>query len=302
MVSTSIIIPTHNRAAMLRRAVESAKSAGRDVEVIVVDDASEDETPSMCLNLPDINYIRLEQNSGPSQARNIGIARSTGKFLAFLDDDDLRLEGSIDKQARILEQNSDLGFVYGQVHIGDNETCTPTGKIRPHNCPTGDLFLNFLQENHIYMPSVLVRRSAMENVGLFDTDRGIIEDWDMWIRLAEKYPVGAQEYPVAIYRDFTPNSNQASSNMPKASRAALRSLEKALNYPRARGLDYRKRMEIRDACLNRLWNYLVIEGRRALSAGRYRYAAANYLTALRLHPKRAFRPGAVGSFLSDIIR
>src|ERR1700734_2850781 len=102
MPIVSIIIPTHNRARMLLRAIESARQAGTDVEVVVVDDASSDETRSICRDLPGIIYIRLDQNVGQACARNTGILRSSGEFIAFLDDDDLRVCGSIDKQVDLL--------------------------------------------------------------------------------------------------------------------------------------------------------------------------------------------------------
>ena len=122
MPRVSVIIPTHNRASLLQRAIESAKHAGTDIEIIVVDDASTDETQSTCRGRPDIIYLRMERNVGQARARNAGIVRSTGEYLAFLDDDDLRLPRSLDMQAEILESDKDLGFVYGQVHVGDPKT------------------------------------------------------------------------------------------------------------------------------------------------------------------------------------
>ena len=90
MPSVSIIIATCNRPQFLPGAVASARAAGTDVEIIVVDDASQDETAAVCAQLPGINYIRLERNQGVAGARNLGILASTAEFVAFLDDDDLR--------------------------------------------------------------------------------------------------------------------------------------------------------------------------------------------------------------------
>src|SRR4029077_888544 len=102
MPSVSIIIPTHNRPHLLPRAVESARAAGTDVEIIVVDDASVDETVLVCRELAGIKYIRMERNQGVAGARNIGIMASSSEFIAFLDDDDLRLPGSLDLQTESL--------------------------------------------------------------------------------------------------------------------------------------------------------------------------------------------------------
>src|SRR2546422_872849 len=113
MVKVSVIIPTFNRPHLLPRAAESALRAGRDVEVIVVDDASADRTASVCAALPDIKYVRLDRNQGVAGARNVGLLESTGDFVAFLDDDDLRLPYSLDHQLSLLEAVPDAGFVAG---------------------------------------------------------------------------------------------------------------------------------------------------------------------------------------------
>ena len=121
MSRVSVIIPTHNRAAMLPRAIESAKRAGTDLEIIVVDDASTDETQALFRDRKDLIYLRMEQNVGQARARNAGITRSSGEYIAFLDDDDLRLPNSLDMQATMLAKDRNLGFVYGPVYIGDFE-------------------------------------------------------------------------------------------------------------------------------------------------------------------------------------
>jgi glycosyltransferase involved in cell wall biosynthesis len=88
---------------LLPRAVESALGAGTGVEVIVVDDASTDGTARVCAQLQGIKYIRLDRNQGVAGARNIGLLESSADFIAFLDDDDLRLPGSLDHQLSLFE-------------------------------------------------------------------------------------------------------------------------------------------------------------------------------------------------------
>src|ERR1700681_2249721 len=105
MPNVSLIIPTHDRPHLLPRAIESARAAGTDVEIIVIDDASIDETAEVCRTLTDIKYVRVERNQGVAGARNIGIFVSTARYVAFLDDDDLRLPGSLDIQEKPLEAN-----------------------------------------------------------------------------------------------------------------------------------------------------------------------------------------------------
>src|SRR5258707_4639971 len=119
MPSASIIIPTHNRPQLLRRAVESARAAGTDVEVVVVDDASVDETAMVCRELAGIEYIRLDRIQGVAGARNVGILGSSSEYIAFLDDDDLRLPGSLDLQTTMLAADPEAGLVCGAMLIAD---------------------------------------------------------------------------------------------------------------------------------------------------------------------------------------
>src|SRR4029453_15016896 len=103
MVKASVIITTHNRPHLLPRAIHSAFAAGTDVEVIVVDDASSDNTAEVCTSFSDIKYVRLERNQGVAEARNVGLRESRGEYITFLDDDDTRLESTLDQQIELLE-------------------------------------------------------------------------------------------------------------------------------------------------------------------------------------------------------
>ena len=300
MARISLIIPTHNRAAMLSRAVESAKGAGTDLEIIVVDDASNDETQSIFRDRKDIIYLRMERNVGQAHARNAGIARSTGEYLVFLDDDDLRLPGSLDTQAKILDNDKNLGFVYGQVLIADPQTCLPTGVIKPSDCPTGDIFWDLLRDNFIYIASVMVRKQHMDAIGGFSSDVLGTEDWDAWLRLAAICKVGAVQEPVAIYRSFSRQTGQTSANRPRMCKAGVRTQEKALRLPRALAKDWETRRELKSNYRDSVWDNLVREGHRSLSQRNLYYAALNYITAIRLHPRRAARLGAMSSFTRSI--
>jgi glycosyltransferase involved in cell wall biosynthesis len=139
MAKVSLIITTFNRPHLLPRAVESAQRAGQDVEVIVVDDASEDETANVCRTLAGIKYIRLDRNQGVAGARNIGLLECTGDYIAFLDDDDLRLPGSLDHQLALLEDAVEAGFVASAVQLADQES-VPTGEVAMPRASSGDLF------------------------------------------------------------------------------------------------------------------------------------------------------------------
>src|SRR5215510_14768908 len=133
----SVVITTYNRSHLLPHAIESAKSAASDSEVIVVDDCSSDDTPEVCAKIDGIRYVRLNTNGGLAHARNTGIAETSSEFIAFLDDDDLRLPGSIDKQLRAITVDENIALCYGQALIGDARRQLPTGEIYPLKCPQG---------------------------------------------------------------------------------------------------------------------------------------------------------------------
>src|SRR5882672_2049121 len=114
MSLTSIIITTYNRPKLLRRAVGSAFAAGTNLEVIVVDDASTDETATVCGDLTWIKYVRVERNQRVAGARNLGLLVSRGEYITFLDDDDVRLPASLDRQLKLLDANEESGLIYGQ--------------------------------------------------------------------------------------------------------------------------------------------------------------------------------------------
>src|SRR2546423_15429498 len=102
MPKVSVIIPTRNRCALLPRAIESARRAGSSVEIVVVDDASEDQTPEVCRGVADIRYLRARSRLGIGGARNVGLAARTSEYTTFLDADDPRLPRSIDAQGQLL--------------------------------------------------------------------------------------------------------------------------------------------------------------------------------------------------------
>lgn len=297
MPSVSIIIPTHSRPHLLPRVVESARRAGREVEVIVVDDASTDETAEVCRTLKGINYVRVERNQGVAGARNIGILASTSDYVAFLDDDDLRLPGSLDAQVEALKALPEAGFVCGPVLVADQEYRL-TGEVRSPQT-SGDVFWDILELNFFVLAAtVVVRKSRLLQVGLFKSRLQGIDDWDLCVRLAELFPVAVVNQPVCVYRDPTPGSGQGSSAQARHLLRSARHQLQLLRLPRAAAASPGARHEVRRRLVNRVADTLLWNALRRWPEGAYRFAWANFWGAMRLNPLRAARPTAYRKLLA----
>lgn len=281
----SVIIPTCNRAAFLPGAVLSAQQAGSDLEVIVVDDGSTDETPEVCRQLSGIRYLRLPQNVGLARARNAGILISNADFVAFLDDDDLRLPDSLDAQVRALEASPSAAFCYGQAMIADPLRQLPTGEILPQRCPTGDIFWELLEKNFIPVPSVVARRKTLVEGEMFTDEKGV-EDWELWLRMTETRPVAVVQEPVALYRKPNSTSGQLSSDFTTMYRHMRSVQESALKLPRAAAAPRSQRRRARRRFVAELYRSLLYEATAALAAGDQKTARAVAREAVLLRPLR----------------
>ncbi|HKE57304.1 MAG TPA: glycosyltransferase family A protein [Pyrinomonadaceae bacterium] len=285
MPSVSVIITSHDRPALLARAVASAHAAGRDVEVVVVDDASEDKTAEVCRDLESIKYVRIERNQNVAGARNVGILNSTAEFITFLDDDDLRLPDTLDRQASMLQSKPDAGFVFGQALIDDGSGNPPTDYY-PRHCPQGDVLAQLLTQNFIPCGSVVFRRSCLFRVGLLDASIPGIDDWDLWIRIASLYPVQAVAQPVMIWRKSSPTSGQGTSHADRMVVLSTRQFQnKWSKIARVRVESDEARQQISRQFSRNMGCHLLVEASRSLSYGRLGEALSNSLIAVRLHPR-----------------
>lgn len=234
MPLTSIIIPTHDRPELLPRAVESARRAGAEIEIVVVDDGSTDATSSVCASLDDVVYIRLDERRGVGYARAAGINASKGTYISFLDDDDARLAGSIDRQLAVLNAAPDAALVYGQLYGATQDFTIDESRRFPQSCPSGDVFWTLVGGNFIPSGSAVVRRDAIDAVGGLFHEAMPADDWDLWLRIAERYPIAVLPEPVSIYREPTLWSKQGSSRVAEGLLSAdLRVLQRCAKLPRA---------------------------------------------------------------------
>jgi Glycosyltransferases involved in cell wall biogenesis len=285
----SIIIATHSRPHLVPSAVESARASGRDVEIVVVDDASSDETASVCKNLSGINYVRVDRNQRVAGARNVGLVASHGEYLSFLDDDDTRLPGSLDAQIEALDREPEAGLIYGQAIWGDQEG-KPGCHSDPATCPQGDIFWQLLSRNFIPCGSAVFRRSCLSSVGLLDGGIPGADDWDLWVRIAEIYPIMALETPVIIWRRSTPVSGQGTSQAAGLVSLSVQQFRNCwMNLPRAVGAPKRTKRTAWQRFSENMAEHLIWESARALRCGKLRQPLRNLSIIPRLSPLTLMR-------------
>jgi hypothetical protein len=283
MASINVIIPTHNRPHLLPRAVESALAAGTDVEVVVVDDASTDETAEVCRALKGINYVRLAHNQGVAGARNEGVLSSSADYIAFLDDDDVRLSGSLDLQLAVLRNTPDAALIYGQALIG-GATDRCAADRYPHPCAEGDVFWQLLTQNFIPSGSVLFRRSCLLSTGLLDRSIAGIDDWDLWLRIAALYPIAALDQPVVIWHRPAPDSDQGSARAVEMVAMSTKQFRRHwLRMPRVAEASPAVRRKAARRFSQNMASHLATEALRSLSCGQVMRANRCLVAALRHH-------------------
>ena len=282
MSRVSIIIATHNRPGLLSRAVQSARESGRDVEIIVVDDASSSETAHVCKGLSGIKYLRLERNQGLGGARNVGLLASQSEYVSFLDDDDVRLAGSLDRQIQILDENPAAGLVYGQALFENND------RHKHDRYPTevyqGDVFWKLLTRNFMPCASVVFRRSCLSRIGVLDDAILGIEDWDLWVRIAELYPVLSVEAPVIIWRQSHPGSGQLTSRADHIVALCNRQFHRWMQLPRTLQAPHETRKAVRKAFSQNMVEHLTWQSWQALRRAKLGQFMRNVAVIPQFHP------------------
>ena len=239
MPIVSVVIPAYNAQGFIADAVRSALAQTyRDLEVIVVDDGSTDGTLTELEGFGDRIRVHQQANQGVAAARNAGAQMAHGGWIAFLDADDLWLPHKLERQ---LAAGAAPMLFTDRLNIGARGDLPEVqSEVTPMR--GGDLFTVLLGEgNFITNTSVMMRRALFETMGGFYTGLNGTEDWDLWIRVAERHEIGFVDEPLVRYR-FHPGG--LSRNFAKMGRERLHVIARALDLPRGRELDWRTRRRI----------------------------------------------------------
>jgi len=194
----SVVIPTFNRIAVLRRAIQSVLSQTCPPgEILVVDDGSNDGTQELIKSdyHGSVIYI-LQSNSGVSHARNTGITLAKGKWIALLDSDDEWMPGKLEMQIQALNRNPDFDFCHtNEIWIRNGKRVNAMDK---HEKSGGYVFEKCLPRCVISPSAALIRKSVFDRIGLFDDELPACEDYDLWLRYCCSQPVLYIDTPLII--------------------------------------------------------------------------------------------------------
>ncbi len=200
----TVVIPTFNRGWIIEEAIQSVLAQDfLDFELIIVDDGSTDNTSAILSRY--VNYIIVlnQKNKGVSAARNKGIMEGSGKYVAFLDSDDLWLPEKLSCQIDFFKQNPDAMICQtNEIWIRNGVRVNPK---KVHKKPSGMIFKPSLLRCLVSPSAVMMRRELFENIGLFDEQLPACEDYDLWLRVSHCYPVYLIDIPLVVKRGGHPD-------------------------------------------------------------------------------------------------
>lgn len=224
--AVSVVIPAYNAARFLKDTIDTVlRQSFTDYEIIVVDDGSTDATASVARSFGErVRYFH-QQNRGASAARNEGIRRATGKYIAFLDSDDLWTPEKLAAQVGILEKNPEIGLVYSDWSLTQDTGPARASFLETVPGVSGRVFDELIQRGFVLTSTVLVRRGCLDDVGLFDETLPVVEDYDLWLRIAYRWKIVLIKDRLVTKRNWEGN---LSSDTPKAAANKILVFKKAL--------------------------------------------------------------------------
>lgn len=277
----SVIVPAFNCDDTIAETIQSVlDQTFSDFELIIVDDGSTDETTAIVSQFDDERIVYTRQkHQERAVARNRGISLAKGKYIAFVDADDLWLSKKLEKQLRLMETQPELGLAYCDLFYFDAVACKDielfSRQVRLHRGKVGLHLL--LKVNFIQSPTALVRRETIDQVGLFDPSLPPVEDWDMWLRIAFLAPIDYVAEPLARYRV---HENMTSWVKPswQLYDSNLRLFDKAERLYAVRSWKIRRMIRLKRALAH--YDY----GRAMMRKGNYDEARKCFTAAARSYP------------------
>ena len=210
----SIITPVYNGERYLSEAIDSALAQTyQNFELLIVNDGSTDNSAAIIKPfINDSRVIYIEQkNAGVAAARNTAIKQASGKYIGFLDQDDLWLNTKLEVQVATLEQDANIALVHSRQDFIDSQ-----GNKIDYDWVTGGAgfcFEDMFKKNRIAVLTVLIRKTIFDEMGLFNEHLSGTDDYDMWLRVTLKYPIQYIDRALAFYRFHDSNISNNSFKM-----------------------------------------------------------------------------------------
>ncbi|HEY8353177.1 MAG TPA: glycosyltransferase family A protein [Sphingomonadales bacterium] len=221
----SVVIPAYNAERTVAETLDSVLAQSmQDFEIIVVNDGSRDATGAIldfyAERHPGKVRVIHQENTGQARARNNGIAAARGRYIAFNDADDIWAPEKLERQLRFLEDNPEYGLCYTEGMTIDEKgrKKEPFGATREF---TGRCFETLITRNNIIGSSVMVRRAVLDDVGVFNPELRACENWELWTRIARKYPIACIDEKLSFYRQHGGNMSKDIDRMRENRIAAI---------------------------------------------------------------------------------
>lgn len=264
----SVVIPAHNDGRHLRECLDSVFAQDVPVEVIVVDDGSEDDTAEILATYGERVKVLRQDNAGAGAARNAGMDAASGEFIAFLDADDVWLPGKLRQQLAVLQQRPRVGFVF------TGWRCLyPDGNTSDVHAMGSLIYSDLLMDCRILTSTVVMRRSVVDAIGRFATDLRRGQDYNYWIRASVTTEIVGISSPLAIYRVNGAAQIRKTAGVNWEREVIARALAKF-------GFGGVPRAQIR----RRLWNLCFQFGYARFSIGDYRGALKAFAESIAYRP------------------
>lgn len=245
----SVILPTYNRAQLLKEALDSLeKQTFKDFEVLVIDDGSTDATNDIIKTYRskiNLRSIAFSDNQGVSSARNQGIRESSAPWVAFLDSDDLWLPEKLAVQMEYLKQHPDIQICQTEeIWIRNGKRVNPMNK---HQKSGGDIFRRCLELCVVSPSATIINRKLLQEVGPFDETLPACEDYDLWLRISYRYPI--ELIPEALIIKRGGHADQLSRQFPAMDYYRIQSIKNLLmNHPLSSDQGAQAIEELRKKC------------------------------------------------------
>jgi glycosyltransferase involved in cell wall biosynthesis len=274
----SVIIPVYNGEKTISYTIESIiNQTYKDLEIIVVDDGSTDSTLEIVKRFSDSRlHIFSYSQTGVAASRNQGLDKALGKFVSFIDADDLWTPDKLEDQFKVLQEHPKAAVAYSWTDYIDGE-----GKIVKSGqrvTVTGDVYNKLLLGNFLENGSnPLIRREAMDTVGGFDESLAATQDWDMWLRLAACYEFVVVPKVQILYRI---SGNSMSANVLRQEAASLQVMERAFSHEKAQSLQHLKKYTMAN-----IYQYLTFKSLEVPLEKQQRWISVRFLwNCIRYNP------------------